>query len=162
VNPSWSATRRPPVGWRELGEGADHVLDLARIDAGNGVGHRRNTTLLPLQLPTRDPERGSVDPGQRLSDLAFVLERAGERLGDGVLGEVPSPAREPIDRSPQLRSGIAIQELEVTLSAELLLAPDRHPLAHDPHPKLPAPTSTRTERRRGRSVYDPHPSPAAD
>jgi hypothetical protein len=106
-------------------EGTEDLLDIEWVDPWARVGRPRRETLLALELAARQAERRSVDPRQRVADPTFVLDRAGERFGDRVLGQLPATAGEAVDRAPELRPGLAEQRLEVVLRLDGL---ERRPL----------------------------------
>lgn len=87
---------------------------------------RPSTSL--LELSSRDPERNSPDPPQRVPDRRSPADRLGEGFGDRVVSEIRIP-RERIHRSPETSSVFPIEPLE---SADWVLVRIAHP--HILHP----------------------------
>ena len=153
VNPSSSCSS---TAARWFGESRASAARISWTSNGSipglGSGDRGGWRFSRWSSRLAKPERRSVDPRERIADPVPVLDRAGERLGDRVLGQLPPPAGEPVDRSPQLRPGVAEQRLQVVPAAPT--APPRRtppprprvPL-HVAHSRLPSPS--RAYRARG-------------
>ncbi len=90
-------------------EGLEETLTVTRLGLTPSlrhVGRKVCPPPVPAELRRGQPEDRPVDVRERVADGSRALHGPGERLGDGVLGDLPPAASEAVRRPPERRSGL--------------------------------------------------------